>query len=123
MSKITGAGELIGLHADEADDRLSETPMLRTTDALDGNFVDGFVEEMDLDVPAIAEAILADKIFGEAGEAGERVAGKNATPVSHNIAIIIVLSRLDEIEVKGFAHLPAQVAAGLAGGSEAGGTG
>ena len=122
VSEIAGAGELIGLHADEADDGLGETPVLRTADALDRDLVYGFVEEMDLDVPGVAETILTDNIFGESGEAGEGVAGKNAAPMAHNITVIIILGRLDEIEVEGFSHFTGQGATGLAGGSEAGET-
>ena len=104
MSKIASAWELIGLHADEADDGLGEAPALGTADAFDGNLVDRFIEQVDLDVPGVAQALLPDNIFRQPGQAGERVARKNAAKVAHHITVIIILGRLDEIEVKSFAH-------------------
>jgi len=104
MSKIAGPWELIGLHTHEADDGFGETPALRTADAFDGDFVDRFIEQVDLDVPGVAQALLPDNILRQPGKAGERVARKNAAKVAHHITVIIILGRLDEIEMKGFAH-------------------
>ena len=98
MSEIAGAGELIGLHADEADDGLGETPALGTANAFYGNLVDRFIEQVDFDVPGVAQAFLPDNIFRQPGKARERVARKNAAKVAHHITIIIILGRLDEIE-------------------------
>ena len=108
MSEITGARELIGLHTNEADDGLGETPALGTADALYRDFVDGFIEQVNLDVPGVAQALLPDQIFGEPGKTRERVARKNAAKMAHHIAVIIILGRLDEIEVKSFAHFTGQ---------------
>ena len=104
VSKIAGAGELIGLHADEAHDGLGETPALGMADAFDGDFVDRFIEQVNLDLPGVAQAFLPDNIFGEPGKTGERVARKDAAKMAHHITVIIILGRLDEIEVKCLVH-------------------
>jgi hypothetical protein len=58
MGQIASAGELVRLHTDQADDGFGPLPELGTADALDRNFVDSFVEEMDSDIPGGAEALL-----------------------------------------------------------------
>jgi hypothetical protein len=100
VGQIASAGELVGLDTHEADDSFRAMPELGAADALDRNFVDGFVEEMDFDVPGIAEAPMLDKVFGEPGEASEGVAGEHATPMANNVTIVVVLGGLDQVEIE-----------------------
>src|SRR5271157_579662 len=122
VSKIASAGELIGLHADKAHDAFGETPALGTADALDGDFVHSFIEQVNLYLPGVAQTLLPDNVFGEPGETRERVARKNAAKMAHHITVIIILGRLDEIEVKGFAHFTGRDRDQIRGRSEAGAT-
>ena len=110
------------MHADEADDGLGETPALGTADAFDGNLVDRFIEQVNLDVPGVAQALLPDNVFRQPRKTRERVTRKNAAEVAHHIAVIIILGRLDEIEVKSFAHFAGPSRDQIRGRSEAGET-
>ena len=100
MRKIASAGELVGLDTHEADDGFRAMPELGAADARDRNFVDGFIEEMDFDVPGVADAFLLDNVFGEPGEAREGVAREHATPMADNVTIVVVLGGLDQVEIE-----------------------
>src|SRR5271166_4381799 len=77
---------------------------------------------MDFDFPGIAQAVLFDHIFRQPGKTRERVARENAAEMAHHITVIIILGRLDEIEVKCLSHCTGQAATRSAVGSEAGET-
>src|SRR5262249_39214567 len=104
--EIAGAGKLIGLHAYEADDRLGVGDGLRTADALDGNLVDSFVEQMDVHTHVFAKSLSCDDLVGERGQTRQGVAGQDATPVAHHVTIVVVLGRFDEVEMDFFQHFP-----------------
>ena len=97
-SQIRSARELIGLHTYEADDRHRVSPASGATNARDGDLVYGLVVETETDVPGIAKTLPSDEVFGQCGEASQGIAGQDSAPVTHYIAIIVILRRFDEIE-------------------------
>src|SRR6516164_7702439 len=123
MAQIASAGELVRLHPDQADDGFCAIPELRAADALDRNFVDGFVEEMDSDIPGVAEALLLNKVFGKPSKASERIAREHAAPVADNVTVVVVLGGLDEVEIESLHRTPVTGSletAGRSGGNKRG---
>lgn len=91
VRKVGGARELVGLHAGETDDRFRGFVALRFANALDWNFVHGFVEDVDYHVHRIAEAFLGNEVFRQTCEASKRVAGQNSTKVADDVTVIVIL--------------------------------
>ena len=95
--QVAGPWELIRLHTHQANNRFRQAPVLGAADLAHRNLVHGFVVQVDLHLPAVTEALLADHLFCQPREARQRVARQHPTPMADHITIVVILRRLDEI--------------------------
>ena len=78
--QIDGAGKLVGLHADQADQRLDATALDVGDDTVGANARVGFVERGDLDVHVVAEHVAIAAVERQPVQDRERVRGNGRAP-------------------------------------------
>ena len=98
---VDGAGKLIGLHADHADQQGGARFFAPTDDFAHRYLFGGFIEGGHFNVE-LAEYAPLFEIFGQAMQDVERIARQHAFPKSNQIAVIVVLGRLDQYDVESF---------------------
>ncbi|MGO8797769.1 MAG: hypothetical protein ACLQE9_19760 [Roseiarcus sp.] len=102
--EIHGVRELIRLHPDQAD----ETPTAAFPDLArqpirpDARI--GFVKRMNFNLDGAAERMSRATILRKSMQHGERVGGNGGTRPLNDIAVIVVVRWLDQIEQEPVAH-------------------
>ena len=92
---IDGAGKLIGLHADHANQQFGAGLFAPANDFADGYLFGGLVEGGHFNVELAEHSPFFD-IFGQAMQHIERIARQHALPKADQIAVIVILGRLDQ---------------------------
>ena len=93
------AGKLIGLDAGQADDHPRAGAAAAPCDRTHGNVLDGVVEKFNVPLQARPERSLAAHFFRQGRQAGQRVAGQKAFPITDDVAVVILLGWLDQHDV------------------------
>ncbi len=97
--------KLVGLHAGQGDNGPGAGQAVRPDDAPHGDLLDRVVEQLHLDVDVPEQAPPGD-VAGEAGQAGQGVARQHPPEMPNDVALVVVLRRLDEDDAEGFARGP-----------------
>ena len=94
--EVDRVGELVGLHADQADQRLAAAAADVSHDAVGPHPGIGFVERLDQDVDVGSQHLALLAVLAQAVEGSQRV-GRNMGPQpSDRIAVVVVVRRLDQ---------------------------
>ena len=94
------AGELIRLHADEADHAKAAVVLNLAGDALRPDAGVGLVDGEDLDVHVLAKDLIFHAFLRDAEQAGERIGGQRRLPPLDDVALVVVMRRLDKEQHK-----------------------
>ncbi len=101
---VDGTGKLVGLHTDHAHQQFSARLLAPADNLFDRHFFGGFIEGGDFDVELAEQPALFD-ILGQAMQDVERVARQHAFPKTNQVAVIVILGRLDQNDMKFLALL------------------
>ena len=97
--------ELVGLHADQADDPRMPRLLDPRGDPVDGNHRVHLVVGIDLDLDVFAQHLAVGAIRGDGIEARHRIGGNRGLPPLNDVALAVVVRRLDDLDVE-FWHRP-----------------
>ena len=92
--------ELIRLHADETDHAKAAVVLDLAGDALGADAGVGLVDGEDLDVHVLAKNLIFHAFLRDAKQAGERIRGQRRLPPLDDIALVVVVRRLDQEQQK-----------------------
>ena len=95
---INGAGKLVRLHPDDADQRPPAPALEVADDPAREHPAIGLVIGVDLDPDARAQNLALAGVLGQAVHAGERVGRQRRAEPLDRIAVVVVMRRLDENE-------------------------
>jgi hypothetical protein len=73
--QIDGAGKLIGLHPDQADQRAAAIALDHVDDLLRPHPAVGFVIGVDTEIDVVTEHLATANVLGKTVEAGQRIRG------------------------------------------------
>ena len=106
--KIDGAGKLVGLHADQADQCLAAGALDLRHQALRADARVGLVDRPDDDLDVGAQHLAALAVLAQAIERGQGVR-RNVRPQPRDwIAVVVIMRRLDQDQLEpGFLRRPA----------------
>jgi hypothetical protein len=96
MGDIARAGELVALDADQTDHHTFARQALQAREFTDGHLLDHFIIHVAADLHALPEYLCTLGCLGQPNEARQRIAWKDAAPVAHGVAIIIIARRFDQ---------------------------
>ncbi len=96
---VEGAGKLIGLHADQANQQVGARLLAPANDFVDGNFFGGFIEGRHDDGQG-AEHSAFPYVFGQAVQNIEGVARQHSFPEADDVTVVVVLRGLDQDDVE-----------------------
>ena len=91
---VHGAGKLIGLDADQADEQFGARRFAPADNFCQRHLFGGFIESRDLDRQGSENSPRLD-IFGEAMEHIQRVARQDAFPKTNHVTLVVVFGRFD----------------------------
>ena len=98
--EIDGARELVGLHADQADQRLAAAALDVGDDAVGADPRIGLVERLDDDVDVRPQTPRRAAILTQAIERGQGVGRDMGAQPGDRIAVVVVVRRLDQHELE-----------------------
>jgi hypothetical protein len=89
------------LHADQADQRLAAAAAHLSSDLVGTDAGVGLVERLDDHVDTGAEDLTPPAVLAEAVERGQRVRRNVGAEPSNRVAVVVVMRRLDQNQMKG----------------------
>ncbi len=98
---VHGSGKLVGLDADEADQKLGAGLLAPANNFSERYFLRGLIKGRDFDRQG-AEHLACFDVFGETVQHVERVARQDSLPKTDDISIIVILGGLDQNDMKFF---------------------
>ena len=99
--EVDGTRELIGLHTDQADQRLAAGPLDIGHDLVRADAGVGFVKRLDENIDVRPQNLTLQAIFPKAIEGRERIGRNVGLEPRDGIAVVVVVRRLDQHQVKG----------------------
>ena len=100
LRQVDGMGKLVGLHADQADQRLPAAPPDVGYDAVGPHPGVGFVERLDEEVDIGPQRLALAAILTQAIEGSQRIGRDMGPEPGDRIAVVVVMRRLDQHEVE-----------------------
>ncbi len=100
LRQIDRARKLVGLHADQADQRAAAFAADHADDLVGADAPVGLVVGVQPDVDARPQHFAARGVFGQRIQAGQRVGRDRRAQPLDRIAVVVVMRRLDHHEVK-----------------------
>ncbi len=94
------ARELVRLHADEADHAKAAIVLNLTDDMVRPDAGVGLVDRKDLDRDVLAKDLIFHAFLRDAEQAGERIGGQRRLPPLDDVALVVVMRRLDKEKQK-----------------------
>jgi hypothetical protein len=94
-------GELVGLHAHQADQAASAGPLEVGDDAIRPHTGVGLVERLDNDVDVRTQHLPMAAVLAQAVEGGQRVGRDVRAQPGDRIAVVVVVRRLDQHQLEG----------------------
>ena len=94
------ARELVRLHADEADHAEAAVVLDLAGDAVRPDAGVGLVDGEDLDRHVLAKDLIFHAFLSDAEQAGERIGGERRLPPLDDVALVVVVRRLDKEKQK-----------------------
>jgi hypothetical protein len=100
---VQGARELVGLYANQADQPLVVVALEAADDSPATNHRVGFVQRFDTNLDIGAEHPPLARVKHQSVQTRQRVGGDEAAPPLDNVALVIVVRGLDQLDDKFFA--------------------
>ena len=97
---IHHARELVRLHADEADHAEAAVVLYLAGDTVHPDTGVGLVDGEDLDVHVLAKDLIFHAFLRDAEQAGERIRRQRRLPPLDDVALVVVMRRLDQEKQK-----------------------
>src|SRR6267154_3340206 len=99
--QIDGAGKLIGLHADEADQGAAAGALDVGDDAVDADARVGLVDRPGDDVDIRSQHLALAAVFSQPVERSQGIGGNVRPQPSDRIAVVVVMRGLDQHQLEG----------------------
>ena len=94
------AGKLVRLHADEADHAKAAIVLNLAGDVVRPDAGIGLVDREDLDRDVLAKDLIFHAFLSNAEQAGERIGRQRRLPPLDDVALVVVMRRLDKEKQK-----------------------
>ena len=97
--------ELVGLDSHQPDQRPGAAPLDVAGDARRNDMLVALVDRMEVEADVRPQHAAFGGIAGEAVQRGERVGGQDRPPPDDRIAVVVIMRRLDHVEIELFGAL------------------